>query len=214
MVSYDFLSYFIGGNAILYLLIHLPLDLLTLINQREKRKEEAEEYPPWEEGKNIIKIITVFTSLYFWTFFLGWPILHLLQWDGFILFFNFQIPYIGKALQYIGLILIGGGTLIACIGRIARGIKAISWGVPKELTTNLGFRIVRHPLYASYCNYFLGIPLAMLNFLLLSLLPGIIGYFFTAKYEESILIKEFGEDYKEYQKKVGMLIPFVGRRKD
>ncbi|MBD3192468.1 MAG: hypothetical protein GF308_17650 [Candidatus Heimdallarchaeota archaeon] len=214
MVNYDFVGYFIGGNALLYLLIHLPLDLLTLINKHEKRKEEAEDYPAWEEGRTIMKIITVFTSLYFWLFFLGWPILHLLKWDNFILFFNFQIPKVGEALQYMGLILIGAGTLIACIGRIARGVKAISWGVPKELTTNLGFRIVRHPLYASYCYYFLGIPLAMLNFLLLLLIPGIIGYYFTAKYEESILIHEFGEQYEKYQRKVGMFIPFVGRRKD
>ena len=133
--------------------------------------------------------------------------------DNFILFFNFNIPYVGNAIQIIGLILIGLGTSIASIGRISRGTKAISWGVPKELTKKWGFKIVRHPLYASYCYYFLGIPLAILNYILLPLVLGIFGYYYSAKYEEKILVQEFGDEYIEYQKEVGKLIPFIGKRK-
>ena len=53
----------------------------------------------------------------------------------------------------------------------------------------------------------------MQNFLLIPLILGIFGYYFTAKYEERILEKEFGEDYQSYQRKVGMLLPLIGRRK-
>lgn len=213
MISFNFLAYYIGSNALLYLLIHVPLDTLIIINRQEKQKERAKSYPPWEKGKSFIKIITVLTSLYFWIFFICWPIFHLFGWDGFLFIFNFEILYVGIVMQYIGLILICAGTFIAIIGRIARGRKAISWGVPEELTTNLGFRIVRHPLYASYCYYFIGIPLLMQNYLLLPMILGVIGYYSTAKYEEKILEAEFEETYYEYQKKVGMLIPLIGKRK-
>ena len=76
-----------------------------------------------------------------------------------------------------------------------------------------GFRLVRHPLYASYCYYFIGLPLAMFNYLLFPLILGIIGYYFTAIYEERILVEEFGEEYIEYRKKVGMFIPLIGKQR-
>jgi len=213
MINYDIIAYFIGSNILLYFLIHIPLDILTFKDKREKYKEGSKDYLPWG-NQNLIKVITVIASIYFWIFSTLWPIIHILSWDNFILFFNYEIPIIGEAFQYIGMIIIGFGTIIACIGRIARRTQAISWGVPKELTVKLGFRIVRHPLYASYCYYFLGIPLAMMNYLLLPLILGIIGYYYTTKYEEKILVEEFGDEYIAYQKKVGMFIPFIGRYRE
>jgi protein-S-isoprenylcysteine O-methyltransferase Ste14 len=209
----DIIAYIIGCNALIYLGVHLPLDIITQLRADQKTKEGAKDYPPWQEGKQIIKIITVITSLLFWAFFILWPPLHLLNWDGFILLFSFNIPVIGLIIHYIGLVLLSLGTVVAIAGRISRGIQAISWGVPKDLTTKGAYSIVRHPLYSSYCLYFLGFPLALQNYLLIPLAFGIIGYYFTAKYEEKILVNEFGEEYKIYQRKVGMLVPFLGRRK-
>jgi protein-S-isoprenylcysteine O-methyltransferase Ste14 len=213
MLSNSFLAYYIGANACIYLLIHIPLDILTLKEKTENKQQEGKKYPPWEENKNASKIIAIFTSLLFWLFFLGWPIIHLFNIDNWFLKCSFNIPYLGFTFQIIGLILITAATIIACVGRISRGTKAISWGVPTSLVKSLGFRIVRHPLYASYCYYFLGIPLAMQNYILLVLILGIFGYYTTTKYEEKILVKEFGEEYKKYQAEVGMLIPFIGRKK-
>ena len=214
MINYNTIAIVIGVNALVYMLIHIPLDIITVIKKAQREKSGAKEYPAWEKGKNFVKIITILASIIFWLFFLLWPIIHFLNWDGFILFFNFEIPFVSEALQYIGLIITSFGTFIACLGRISRSIYAISWGIPNKLTTHLGFRIVRHPLYTSYILYFLGLPLAMQNYLLIPLILGIIGYVFSAKYEEQILLLEFGEEYKEYQRKVGMLLPFIGRRKD
>jgi len=213
MINYNILALVIGINVLTYLIIHIPLDILTLASKVQREKNNAENYPAWEKDKAFIKIITLITSLLFWIFFLVWPLLHLLKWDNFFLYFNFEIPYLITALQYIGLIFVCLGTFIACLGRISRSIYAISWGVPNQLTTRLGYRIVRHPLYTSYCCYFLGVPLAMQNYLLLILVLGIIGYVQTARYEEKILLQEFGEEYEAFQRKVGMIIPFIGRRK-
>ncbi len=213
MINYNIIAYYIGANILLYFLIHIPLDILTLRDKQEKYKENAKEYSAWG-NQNLVKIITVITSIYFWVFSVLWPVLHIFTWDNFVMICNFEIPIAGEAFQYIGMVIIGFGTIIACLGRIARKTQAISWGVPNKLTVKLGFRIVRHPLYASYCYYFLGIPLAMMNYLLLPLILGIIGYYFTAKYEEEILLQEFGEEYFAYQKKVGMLLPFIGRYRE
>lgn len=193
------------------MLIHIPIDIITYNLKAEKLKTGAKDYPPWDKS-NFIKTATVLASLFFWLFFLVWPILHFLDWDSFILFFNFEIPFVGIPFQITGMILIAFGIIIAIIGRVSRGTKAISWGVPKSLTVKGGFQLVRHPLYASYCYYFIGLPLAMFNYLLFLLVLGVIGYYFTAKYEERILVEEFGEGYCEYQKKVGMLIPLIGKK--
>ena len=145
-----------------------------------------------------------------------WPNYHPDNYRNLQVLFFYEIWLWGfyySWLQYIGLIFACLGTFIACLGRISRSIYAISWGVPNQLTTRLGYRIVRHPLYTSYCCYFLGVPLAMQNYLLLILVLGIIGYVQTARYEEKILLQEFGGEYEAYQRKVGMIIPFIGRRK-
>lgn len=34
-------------------------------------------------------------------------------------------------------------------------------------------------------------------------------YYFISRYEEKLLIKKYGDKYKEYQKKVPMFIPFI-----
>jgi len=213
MLDYNILAIFIGSNALLYLLTHIPIDAITFFSKNEKYKAEAKEYPAWDKSK-FIAIITVGASLFFWVFFLIWPILHLLGWDNFILFFNFEIPYVSIYLQIFGMVLVALGTLIAIIGRFSRGTIAISWGVPKKLTVIGMFRIIRHPLYSSYCFYFIGMPIMMQNFLLIPLILGVLGYYLSAVYEEKILVEEFGEEYIDYQKKVGMLIPFIGRKKE
>jgi len=212
MIDITIIAWIFIANVTVYFGIHLPLDILTQVKNKNREKK-GKNYPPWGEKKLFVKIITVIASLFFWAFICCWPILHFLHWDGFVIFFNYEIPYISTTLQYLGAVLTCWATIIACLGRISRSIYAISWGVPQQLTIKGGFRIVRHPLYASYCYYFLGLPLLFPNYFLLILLPGIYGYYRTAKYEEEILLEEFGEEYRNYQKKVGMLLPFIGRKK-
>lgn len=70
------------------------------------------------------------------------------------------------------------------------------------------FRFVRHPIYlASILLYtgFLVISVSLLSTLVWFIV--IVFYYYIARYEEKILIVEFGEEYLQYPKEVSMLFP-------
>ena len=70
------------------------------------------------------------------------------------------------------------------------------------------YRLVRHPLYASIIWIFFGASLVYENYVafFLTLLVFVPFMYYRAKQEEDLLTKEF-QDYKNYQKEVGMFFP-------
>lgn len=208
MMSFDLVAVYLMINIIVYLMIQLPFAYRSLksgfgrVSDRSLRKS----YPPL--GWTAVLIVVTLTTSYFFIVFFAWPFYHL--------FFNSEImettlislPF-STPLQIIGMVLVGAATAVNIAGRVARGESYTSDGVPDELSIELGHRVVRHPLYASYCYYFLGFQFLFQSYLILPLLLGIFGYYSAAKKEEEVLVEEFGEDYKKYQKEVGMLIPFL-----
>jgi protein-S-isoprenylcysteine O-methyltransferase Ste14 len=75
------------------------------------------------------------------------------------------------------------------------------------------FRIIRHPLYVSYIFILAGLSMVLLTFwLLIPTLFLIIGIYPTAKAEEEILIEQFGEEYINYKRNVGMFFPKIHRK--
>lgn len=75
------------------------------------------------------------------------------------------------------------------------------------------FKIIRHPIYLGAILLYLGLIILTLS--LASLLVWIliiVFYIFISKYEEKLLIKEFGDDYKQYMNDVPMLIPRLFRK--
>ncbi|MFP4050623.1 MAG: methyltransferase family protein [Thermoplasmata archaeon] len=210
MISYDIIAYFLAANAIIYIAIHLLLEIISYRSKEPNQKEDSGDYDIWERSKPTI-LVSILSTFYFWIFFTVWPIYHMMFNSEFIKQFCYSLNY-STYPQIIGLILVVFATTVEILGRIERGKSAISWGVPSELKTGLGQRIVRHPLYASYIYYFIAFQLIFQSLILLPILPGILGYYSIAKYEESILTYEFGDEYRNYQKKVGMLFPLIGRR--
>lgn len=71
-------------------------------------------------------------------------------------------------------------------------------------------RYVRHPIYLGALLIFIGIFMFQPTWANLILLGVVLCYIFVGAYlEEQKLIKAYGQLYKDYQKKVKMLIPKV-----
>jgi methanethiol S-methyltransferase len=90
--------------------------------------------------------------------------------------------------------------------------RALAEPAPPVLRTPLFYRHVRHPLYSGFFLAFWATPQMSAGHLLLAAGVSIymlIGIF----YEERDLISTFGEDYRAYRERAGMLAPkFGGKR--
>jgi protein-S-isoprenylcysteine O-methyltransferase Ste14 len=81
-----------------------------------------------------------------------------------------------------------------------------------KLITDGIYKYIRHPQYFSQILSDLGAGIATMSFLvspivILVLLPLFI---LRAKYEEKLFGEKFGNDWNEYKKRSGFLLPFIG----
>jgi protein-S-isoprenylcysteine O-methyltransferase Ste14 len=141
--------------------------------------------------------------------FLG---LFLLVWvaDSFFLHLStFLSACIPLALRLVVL----GGALVTAVYLFKSGHVVISHGkLPTGVVSTGAFRYVRHPLYLGCILFYLGLAVSTASMLALALLV-IIGIFynFLAGYEEKLLEKKFGEEYRQYQHKTGKWLPGLGK---
>ncbi len=102
---------------------------------------------------------------------------------------------------------------VGFIGSISRTRKNRTGG---NLISSGPFGYVRNPLYVG--NFFISFGLAVfagnLFIMLLTALLFGIQYFFIVKYEESLLTKTFGDEYRQYCEKVPAWFPRRGIKVD
>jgi protein-S-isoprenylcysteine O-methyltransferase Ste14 len=95
--------------------------------------------------------------------------------------------------------LLARGGMRAVFGTVRSEPGVIQTGV---------FRIVRHPIYLGALLFYLAAIIYTLSIASSIFWIGILGfYIFISRYEEQILIEQFGNEYLKYRKKVGMLFP-------
>jgi protein-S-isoprenylcysteine O-methyltransferase Ste14 len=111
------------------------------------------------------------------------------------------------------------GLLVFCCGAIAynwtlvvagKYLRPAPSGIHEDhrLVRKGPFGIVRHPLYASYILISSGLSLTFLApWMFIGTLFLVVGIYPTAKAEEEVLVEQFGEEYIDYQHRVGMLFP-------
>jgi protein-S-isoprenylcysteine O-methyltransferase Ste14 len=77
------------------------------------------------------------------------------------------------------------------------------------LVTNGIYRYIRHPMYASQLLWVIAQILLLQNWLAgpLDLVFFIPFYFLRVQAEEKMMLESFGDQYRDYMKKVGGLIP-------
>ena len=80
-----------------------------------------------------------------------------------------------------------------------------------QLVTNGPFKLVRHPQYLSQIIMDIGGAVATLSFILAPIAIIQIPFLFMrASLEDKLLEKHFGENFRNYKKKSGQIIPFIG----
>lgn len=80
-----------------------------------------------------------------------------------------------------------------------------------KLITSGPFKFVRHPQYLSQVLVDFGGAVATLSYILAPLaLIQIPIMFLRAFFEDKLLEKHFGENFRSYKKKSGLIIPFIG----
>ncbi len=80
----------------------------------------------------------------------------------------------------------------------------------QELVTDGLYSRVRHPFYLSILILFTGVAVISWNWYgLIFLMAMVGGLIIRIKKEENNLIIKFGDEYREYMEKTGMLIPKI-----
>ena len=123
-----------------------------------------------------------------------------------ILIVGFSVPVLHLVIS-LPLVLFGAWIAI-------RGVAAVGFDVaethraPKRLATKGVYGIVRHPQYPGWILSHVGVSFLLSVLYSMLFTPVLIAIIYLiSKKEEDELIKEFGREYEDYQKKVPMLIP-------
>ena len=187
--------------------IIIGVGLLTFIilgvigHQDYKKKPESVEQP---EGW-IQQIPYVFSSLVVIFYMMS------LFWGFGVVVASDPLDTIGRL---VGLLIYGCGAIFSFwaakrMGKMLRPEVMIQR--EHQLVVSGPFHYVRHPIYFGGILTWLGIGLALSNFLMLAttFLVVIPVYRYRAKTEEQLLLKHFGQGYKEYQARTSMLFPKI-----
>ncbi|HEX9989581.1 MAG TPA: isoprenylcysteine carboxylmethyltransferase family protein [Chloroflexia bacterium] len=128
---------------------------------------------------------------------------------------NFRwLPIYEAWARWIGLAVMGAG--------LALRVFAILWLGPMftrlvqilpghRLVTSGPYRFVRHPSYSGLLLFFVGLGLALgdwLSVLLLLVVP-FVGVWYRIRVEEEALLGAFSNEYRAYMERVRGLLPFV-----
>ncbi len=81
------------------------------------------------------------------------------------------------------------------------------------LKLNFFYKIVRHPIMLGFIIAFWATPVMTLGHLIFSITTTLYILIAIKFFEEKDLLKTHGKEYEEYQKKVPMIIPFIGKGK-
>jgi protein-S-isoprenylcysteine O-methyltransferase Ste14 len=170
-----------------------------------KSKGNDEKIP-----RSFILGVSAFCTMVFWFIVIIYPFLVFFEALDKLssIFLEIRFPY-DFILHWFGLSLIVFGFTLFDWSIIVRGRYATSWKMREnhKLVTWGPYALVRHPSYLSYFIMFFGLLFLWPNLLTLIPIFAIPGYIQITNLEEKMLIKKFGNQYEEYQKKVGRFLP-------
>jgi len=204
------------SQTITAVLLAIPLVVIAVVSVRywaefrgSSKSGTAKQGIPYNR---LFLYLMAFGYLCIWPFWLGGTILLFLNKYYSVLGFpTFSSPF-ALAMQVVGFLILYVGAIAFSWALIVAGkyLRPSTAGVYGELRliTEGPLGIVRHPYYVSYVLILVGLSLVLLTYWpLVPALCVVIGLYPTAITEEEMLIEQFGEEYIEYQRKVGMFFP-------
>lgn len=131
-------------------------------------------------------------------------ILLLQLWSS--MYYPFPNSFLTTFVNVLGVAMYVTGFLLAVWARI---VMNKSWGVPGEhiqkqdkLVTTGPFAITRNPIYLGFLLLYFGFAFAIDSWLFFLRVPLLIYFYKSAKAEEKLLEKKFGEKYLKYKSSV------------
>jgi len=131
--------------------------------------------------------------------------------DSFFLKYTTQLNDIVPALVRKPL-----GVLILCLSAYCAwsGLRIV-FGEVRETPSVIRkgvFGVVRHPIYLSEVLLYSGLFMLSMSLAAGAILLGITAFLYRlSRYEEGLLLKRFGDDYRSYARDVGMWVPRLRR---
>jgi protein-S-isoprenylcysteine O-methyltransferase Ste14 len=122
------------------------------------------------------------------------------------LYYNHAVAWLGDGITAAGLLFSLWGRIH--LGRYWSGIITLKEG--HKLIHTGPYRFVRHPLYTGFLTAVLGSAImagtgdAFLGFAIM-----LVAYLVKLRREEVLLTTQFGDEYRQFQREVFALVPFV-----
>ena len=136
-------------------------------------------------------------------------VIFLVVWilDSFVLGFS---TFLAESVSWFVRFPVGVILLIFTFLLERSGLKTV-FGKPQDtphVITSGAFSVVRHPIYLGAILGYAGMICLTLSIASAALLVIIVSFYrYISRYEEKLLTQRFGDEYREYMKKVPMLFP-------
>ncbi len=173
----------------------------TPINKKRKMEKMSEQHVTGME-KSILGLL-----------FLGGFLLPLLySTTSWLDFANYTLP---TWAGWIGVALIAAALYVFWRAHADLGLNwspTLEIREKHELITRGIYGVIRHPMYSSQWILAIAQPLLLQNWLVgfANLIIFIPFYFLRVQAEEKMMLDSFGDEYRDYMKKTGAILPKVG----
>ncbi|MDH5788286.1 MAG: isoprenylcysteine carboxylmethyltransferase family protein [Candidatus Bathyarchaeota archaeon] len=132
--------------------------------------------------------------------------------------FSTLVPLLSLSISLLHLIIsvpfLIAGSWLAIKGVKETTLKVAETHRTETIVTTGSYSIVRHPQYLGGLLAHTGISFLLSAWFSLLFTPVMIALVYSISWkEEEELIREFGEEYEDYKKRVAMLMPRLSRRK-
>ncbi|MFH1741272.1 MAG: isoprenylcysteine carboxylmethyltransferase family protein [bacterium] len=119
-----------------------------------------------------------------------------------------------SSVRYVGIPFLVAGIVVRIVSRLTLGKEFSGYVQTIEshrLITFGIYRSIRHPAYLGYLCLLIGFPIcfgSMAGFGC-AIVSGIPSLIYRIRIEETALLRWFGEEYRQYQKRTSRLVPFL-----